>query len=261
MITQKDQLRKELRNGSLKCFYCGNTAYYEISKGRLCCSERAYDCPNYHQFDGDRKRQMYADNPEMIEKQREVGKINHNRPEVIEKKRQSMLKLHHEDEGFIKKYRNGIQHAKETKNTPEYVEKAREISLERCKDPEYRKRYFKKITTEFNGEERCVLELLNQLFPRMFKFNYKDNPTRIDNLRPDFISKNNKICIDYFGSQYHLKNCEKLNITPEEYAQIRIDRLAKKGWKELIIWREDLIKNREEVIKRIINFVDSNRVF
>lgn len=89
------------------CAYCHNEAFYIVAGTKNCCVPRAYSCPGYTKWMGDKLRKKYKEHPERIETQKRVGKEVHNRPEVIEKKRKTMLNLHKNDKKFNENYNKG----------------------------------------------------------------------------------------------------------------------------------------------------------
>lgn len=110
MLLQKGlvELFKKVYKRKKRCFYCGAPADYLVSGGtKPCCTSRAFNCPGYKKWFGDKIKNKYKEYPERIEMQRKIGKEVHNRKSVIEKKRKSMIDLHENDSEFIKNYNKG----------------------------------------------------------------------------------------------------------------------------------------------------------
>ncbi len=72
---------------------------------------------------------------------------------------------------------------------------------------------------------------------------------------------------DFWHGYQFSKNKKRL---PKKYWQDKIEgnikrdkynrsKLKKEGWKVLRIWEHEVLKNFEETLNRIINFVDGNR--
>ncbi len=91
------KLKEKLKNGEIRCCYCGNVANHIISGYRGCCEKYAKLCPLYSQVIGNNIRQAYIDDPSKHEKMTKAMLKAQNRPNVIEKKRISMTKLHNQD--------------------------------------------------------------------------------------------------------------------------------------------------------------------
>ena len=89
-------LKREIRDGKHKCIYCGMVGNYLIASG-VCCEQKARSCPGYKVWLRKRMLKKYQDNPELIERMREISREVHNRPEVIEAKSEKMLHLHRDD--------------------------------------------------------------------------------------------------------------------------------------------------------------------
>jgi len=60
-----------------------------------------------------------------------------------------------------------------------------------------------------------------------------DGSYKIDNLRPDFISKTRKLVIEVYGNYWHK------NETIEKTMH-RINRFNRQGWRVIIIWEDEV---------------------
>ena len=97
---------KDLKEGKFNCIYCGEKGNHIIQgswkTGKPCCKPKAKLCPTYSKVNSERMKQRYKDNPELIEKQRQIGLEVHNRPDVIRRKSESMSgEKHHNWKGGI----------------------------------------------------------------------------------------------------------------------------------------------------------------
>jgi len=100
-------LRYRIQLGKEPCKYCGEPANFY--NGTLaCCTAKSYDCPQYHKWVGDRFRQKYIDQPDLIERMSASLKISQNRPSVKAAKSKAMKHLHNDDcdkcEDFRRRY-------------------------------------------------------------------------------------------------------------------------------------------------------------
>ena len=109
-------LRQLAIQGKRKCTYCCKTARHYLGpnvKGgeRFCCKPIAYECPNYTKYVGDKIRERYRNDENLLNFQREhVAKMGKD-PEIQEKKRESMLRLHRGDCEECKQFQQNFKEA------------------------------------------------------------------------------------------------------------------------------------------------------
>jgi len=108
------KLKLKVKNGEVKCHYCGNTAKYVISGFRGCCGIYAKHCPEYSKVIGDNIRQSYIDDPSKHEKMTKAMLKCQNRPNVIKKKRKSMTKLHKQDCNVCVEFQHNYEKGRDT---------------------------------------------------------------------------------------------------------------------------------------------------
>jgi hypothetical protein len=154
-----------------------------------------------------------------------------------------------------------MKKAKERVNTPE----AKKNKIEAMNRPEVRKnnsekqkkhynslseveknnhilKRFKSSAKPINKSETIVLNLLNQIFPKEWKYT-GDLSLMINGKNPDFVNKNNNKIIELYGDYWHR------NDNPQD----RIDIFKPFGYDTLVI-RECELKDINKVIKKIIKF-------
>lgn len=56
------QLRKDLKDGKLKCYICGFTARYLVTGNRPCCKSSARRCSGHYDYISGFKKEYYKDN-------------------------------------------------------------------------------------------------------------------------------------------------------------------------------------------------------
>jgi len=115
------------------------------------------------------------------------------------------------------------------KQTKEHVEKNRQATLKRWKDPEYREKTIKAIMkgkwTRPTSLERRVLEVINRY---SLPYRYTGNGTfLIGNKKsnPDFVHILKKICVEVYGGPWH----------PTDYEKQRGNYFNKYGWSTIFI--------------------------
>ena len=99
-----------------------------------------------------------------------------------------------------------------------------------------------------NKPETLLIELFKKL-----KLSYEyvgDYKVWIDGKNPDFINKDKKKIIEFFGWRH---TEEATGILNEDHEQIRINHFNKNGYKCLVIWENEL-KNISDIIQRILEF-------
>ena len=165
---------------------------------------------------------------ETKEKLRQVGLGKHQTKESKENNRRAHLGKHFSDK---------------------HKEKLSEATKKLWRDPEF----IKKISKGWHSKtrpEKSLETILNLICPDEFKYNGGfDCGISIDGLIPDFVNVNGqKQVIDVHGDYWH----------KDEDIDIRIERYAKYGYSLLIIWEKEL-KNRSEVVKRIVSFVGKDQ--
>lgn len=106
-------LKETILNGTAKCVYCGDTAYFIVSTYKPCCKNKAYLCPDHSKTIGLLMKQKYEENPERAINMSETMKVIQNKKDVKKKKSKTMKTLHHGDcipcVEFQTKYKEGIE--------------------------------------------------------------------------------------------------------------------------------------------------------
>jgi hypothetical protein len=102
-----------------------------------------------------------------------------------------------------------------------------------------------------NKPETILTNLLNELYPEMWKFVGDDKKYKKGHLLPDFINKEDNKIIEHFGVYTHGQRLRKYHGTE----QGRIEYYSNYGYKTLVIWDVELYNQREIVIQRIKDFV------
>jgi len=124
------------------------------------------------------------------------------------------------------------------------IEGARERGLQNFKDPEFIEKFLKGCNTKPNNHEQFLINFLSN-FTNGFEYvgNFK---VWIGGKNPDFIDKENKKIIEYFGRYWHSDNDENK----------RIFHFKKYGYKTLVIWEEelkDLVLLKQKIFQFVIN--------
>jgi very-short-patch-repair endonuclease len=135
-----------------------------------------------------------------------------------------------------------------SKNTRE---KSSKTQKRLWRNEEYKNKQLKKMTENWNLKpnipERQIMQIikLNKL-----PFNYTgDNKLRIEGFNPDFLSKNPKYIIEFYGEYHH-------NLPRVRERDIRRRKAYNSlGYKLLVIWGNELKKNPQRVTEKIINFL------
>jgi len=135
-----------------------------------------------------------------------------------------------------------------TKDDPRVAKQANTLRL-RWLDPDFIRTIYKAQNISPNNPEILLNSLLQNNFPRMWKYvgDGKDPNFIIGRMRPDFADINGKKqLIEMFGDYWH-RNQDPNN---------RICRFAKFGYDCLVIWEHELKSNQiEETIGKIKSFV------
>jgi hypothetical protein len=122
--SKAQRMKRQLEREELKCVSCGETAKHLVGNYTPCCMPRKKQCPNFHEYLSNKFKQRYANNPEHVEKQRQIALDVNNRPEVIEKKREKMLMLHRGDcdecKEFQENYLKGLREGQRRRRGPQY---------------------------------------------------------------------------------------------------------------------------------------------
>jgi len=128
------KLRQDLKDGKLKCKYCGRRARFLLNNTTMpCCQPKARLCPNKKYWFGRIIKNTYRKNPELKENLREIMLELQNRPEIKEKKSETMKILHNADcdkcKDFQKHYTDGKTKCKE-KRREKFIKLCLEFDIE-----------------------------------------------------------------------------------------------------------------------------------
>ena len=123
-------------------------------------------------------------------------------------------------------------------NQSHVKEKRRIESKDLFNDPVYVKKWKKGLNGHPNKCETVIFELLEIIFPGEYNFT-GDFTFWVDMLNPDFVCKEKKKIIEFFGEYWH----------KEEDVDIRGNLFKKHGYDSLFIWESELtdieqIKNK-----------------
>jgi hypothetical protein len=89
-------LKRQIASGDMVCVICKErTAQFITASMHPCCESDARRCPGFHNHLSKIFKKSYADHPEYVEQQRQIGLEVQNRPEVAEAKATAMSILHH----------------------------------------------------------------------------------------------------------------------------------------------------------------------
>lgn len=100
-----------------------------------------------------------------------------------------------------------------------------------------------------NNHEKIVIDILNEICPNEFDYNGGyELKCMIGRKIPDFVHKSKNKVIEYFGEYWHSKEYKDSD-------EATIKKYNDNGYDCLVIWENDLFNNREEVKKRILNFL------
>jgi very-short-patch-repair endonuclease len=131
------------------------------------------------------------------------------------------------------------------KKSPEHIEKLTKNLIERWKDPKYAKMMWEALNRRPNNLEKEFNKLLQIICPGDFKY-VGNGGLIIDGKCPDFTHVSNPKLIEVFGDYWH----------KDEDPQERIDFFKKHGYDTLIIWESELWDEREEVVKKVLMFIN-----
>lgn len=248
------------------CDYgCGQEAIHQFKNGRWCCSINAAQCPIIREKNSEKNagenNAMFGRKHSKITKLKigEASKKKIFNDEYRDKLRKNMLG---------NKRRLGIPHTQETRDLISKKNKGRPLSEQnkmniskalkgrvfdkkwrkklsdsakkKFKNPEFLKQFKKSITQKPTSIEKIIEEIIIQ-----YGYEYVgDFSLWIDGKNPDFIKKKDKKIIEVFGNYWHEKN--------DEYK--RYLHFKNLGYKLLVIWEHEIIKDMENVKKRILKF-------
>ena len=131
------------------------------------------------------------------------------------------------------------------KKSPEHIEKLTKNLIERWKNPEFAKMMWEALAKKPNNLEKEFNKLLQIICPGDFKY-VGNGGLIIDGKCPDFTHVSNPKLIEVFGDYWH----------KDEDPQERIDFFKKHGYDTLIIWESELWDEREEVVKKVLMFIN-----
>jgi very-short-patch-repair endonuclease len=138
---------------------------------------------------------------------------------------------------------------------PEWSAKSGELTRIKWSDPEKKATWVMAImrgsrSSSPNKSELQLQSVIDDACPNSFAYNGDGRlGVILGGLVPDFVNINGKkLVIELFGEYWHR--------TQDRGIQVRIDKLAKLGWKCLIIWDKEL-KDIASVRQRIIKFIDA----
>ena len=244
------------------CDYgCEREEKFKFKNGKWCCSETQNKCSEVRKkfstsgkgriFSEDHKRKLSLfqkgikrkPHTEEYKKKMSLACKGVTRSEETKRK----MSLHQIGE---KAYWFGKQKSEKSKI------KARESMKKRYLDKEFLKKLYLSINKKPNKPEEIILHLLSEM---KLNFEYSGNyKVWINGKNPDFIDKNNKKIIEYFGSYHHGLDYRKIKYndldTNEEHAEKRIKHFENSGYCCLVIW-EDEMKQIEKVKNRISKFM------
>jgi len=136
------------------------------------------------------------------------------------------------------------------KHSEESKEKNRQSNKNLWSDPdsffnskEWKKRLGKSMNVRPNFPEKQILNFLDNFLPGKFSYT-GDFSFWLGRKNPDFVDKNNKKIIEFFGNHFHEKSEE---MEREEY-------FKKYGYETLVIWETQFRLEKERTFKRIIEF-------
>jgi hypothetical protein len=239
----------------MKCNYgCGKDALYRFKNGKWCCSKNYLSCPS------SRTRQKNVVIAKRI-KTKEKCSYNCGRDAryIFEVSGKFCCSRYLQSCPSIKKKNSKTNSIKQSgknngmygkKHTKEAIRKNRESNKKLWNDPksffnsaEWRRRVSKAANIRPNNPEKVIHKILSDIFPGKFEYT-GDFSFWIGRKNPDFVNKENKLVIEYFGEYYHSKEEE----TP------RINYFKKFGYKTLIIWESEL--KTDYIANRIKKFVE-----
>jgi very-short-patch-repair endonuclease len=193
------------------------------------------------------------DNPELRQQRKNVMIERNSHPEEREKIRQ----VH------INRYKDPNEHKKTSElnkirwQNPERRKHHSQKMIEKWSDPIYKENTvsatFRALKLSPNIPETIIINVLNTYFPNEWEFVGNNNKFPVDGKRPDFKHNTNNWVIEHFGDYHHTD--KNKNIKEHQTYNGRIDFLAKRGYKTLILWEHEVKKRPMlEIAQRISTF-------
>ena len=162
--SKRNILINELRDGILRCKYCGNKANYIVNYYIGCCVEKSRSCPNFSKWWSEKLKQNYINNPERRETNSKAMKEVQNRPDVKEKKSEKMIILHHNDccecKEFQSHYNNSVNKRKND-NQEKYLSILSELGYDINIIKSKSNSELKEIMIKLKNRNRLIEELKN----------------------------------------------------------------------------------------------------
>jgi len=104
-------------------------------------------------------------------------------------------------------------------------------------------------------EQKIINVILNYNLP--FMFTGIKCPTKELKCKPDFMSIERKLIIEVFGNFFHKNSVYFPNI--EQSDEKRLSYLRRKGWKNLVLWEEEINSSSDEQLYlKILRFINEN---
>jgi very-short-patch-repair endonuclease len=225
------------------CEYgCGLEANFKLKNGKHCCHEYHASCPAIKNKCKIGQKKSWTD-----ERKKEASKKTKRQwnetdtlsCESVTKKRNHSLKKVWSDQ---ERRDLNSQKNKDYWNQFHIKNERRKQSKKLFKNPDYVKKWKKGLTGHPNKCETRIYEILEELLPGQYKFTGAFT-FWIDMLNPDFVCKDKRKIIEFFGDYWHKK----------EDVENRNKIFNKYGYECLYIWECEL-KDLEQIRNKIIKF-------
>lgn len=234
-ISTDEFIKKYIHPNPGICEYgCGQEAkfyirgsYGELNYGKWCCCKKFNSCKE-------------------VRSKNNKDRKNKNMYEIFGEKADE-IKLSIKRQG-----ENNPNYGK--KQSEESIRKNRESNLNNLlKESHLIKLYESQKMRKMTKMENILFDILNTITKN---FEYVGNFSFwIHGRNPDFIDKENKKIIEFFGSYWHSMELRNDNISNEDHEKERINFFKKHDYKTLVIWENEL-KNIDNLKNKLFKFVE-----
>jgi hypothetical protein len=205
------------------------------------------------QFSQEHKKKISSSN---------TGKHNISKSEETKKKISNSVSKLWQDESYREKLvqshtnpneeiiRKFSESHKNKHPSPETKKKMSSAAKEKFKDPGFLVKYWKFFSIKPNKPETFLITFLNILLPNKYQY-VGDYKVWINGKNPDWINREDKKIIEYFGAYWHDK--EVTGLDRETHENERIEVFKKGGYETLVIWQEDL-EDIDKLKEKILSF-------
>ena len=179
---------------------------------------------------------------------RTVRAVKH-RAHAIKARRSHVLPRTGTDNHF-----HGREHTEAVKAMLSERAKRQDTFRRLAKDPEFQRRRRAGLYAKPNKEESKIGALLESLCPGVYRY-VGDGRHIVDGLNPDFVSADGDKIVEFFGRSFHDPNASAWPIPHRSTEEGRREVFARHGYRLLVIWDNELTKQkRPEIEQRIREF-------